>query len=87
MKYVNVADAKEQFADLVGQIERKEQKEIFLTHNGKPIVKMIPVEEIPEKKRRIGIAKNVWNLPPDFDEKFDAMDEEILRSFLPEVTK
>lgn len=67
MKYVNVADAKEQFADLVGQIERKEQKEIFLTHNGKPIVKMIPVDEIPEKKR-VGVAKGKFKVPAEFDE-------------------
>ena len=67
MKYVNVADAKEQFADLVGQIERKEQKEIFLTHNGKPIVKMIPVEEIPAKKR-VGVAKGKFKVPAEFDE-------------------
>jgi len=67
MKYVNVADAKEQFADLIGQIERKEQKEIFLTHNGKPIVKMIPVEEIPAKKR-VGVAKGKFKVPAEFDE-------------------
>lgn len=87
MKYVSVIDAKEQFSDLITQLNTHEQDKIILTYNGKPIIKMSPIEEIPSKKRRIGIAKDVWNLPPDFDEKFDAMDEEILRSFLPEATK
>ena len=35
----------------------------------------------PETAKRIGIAKGKIVLPPDFDEKFVAMDAEILKSF------
>lgn len=31
--------------------------------------------------RRTGIANGVFNLPDDFDEQFDAMDEEIAELF------
>ena len=71
MKYVNVIDAKEQFSNLITQLNTYQEDKIIFTYDDTPIVEM----------------ENVWKLPPDFDEKFDAMDEEILRSFLPEETK
>lgn len=88
MKYVNIVDAKEQFADLITLLSKNPQEEIFLTFAGKPIVKMQPVKEnlplVPEPKhkpdsdrRRFGIAKH--KLPDDFDEQFVAMDAEIWR--------
>ena len=87
MKYVNVIDAKEQFSNLITQLNTYQEDKIIFTYDDTPIVEMVRTEKRNPAKRRIGIAKNVWKLPPDFDEKFDAMDEEILRSFLPEETK
>ena len=88
MKYVNVIDAKEQFADLVTLLSQNPLEEVYLTFAGKPIIKMQPVTEnlplVPESRRkpnpdrrRFGIAKH--KLPPDFDEQFVAMDAEIWR--------
>ena len=84
MKYVNVIDAKEQFSELVTLLSDP-LEEVYLTFNGKPIIKMSPIKEnlprMEEEKprRRAGIAKGKHKLPPDFDEQFVAMDAEIWR--------
>lgn len=84
MKYVNVIDAKEQFTDLVTLLSDP-LEEVYLTFNGKPIIKMSPIKEnlprVQEKKpnpdaRRFGIAKGTFVLD---DELFDALDAEIWR--------
>lgn len=87
MKYVNVIDAKEQFSDLVTLLSNP-QEEVFLTFNGKPIIKMSPITEnmpnVAEEKnpnpyrRRAGIAKGKFVLDDEF---FDAMDAEIDKMF------
>ena len=88
MKYVSIVDAKEQLSDLI-QLLQDPKEEVYLTFNGKPIVKMTHVDLPPveEKKpiRRAGIAKDAHKLPPDFDEQFVAMDAEILKMFSNEV--
>lgn len=85
MKYVSVIDAKEQFADLV-QLLSDPLEEVYLTFNGKPIIKMSPIKEnlprVQEDKpepvrRRAGIAKGTFVLD---DELFDALDAEIWKS-------
>lgn len=84
MKYVNVIDAKEQFADLVTLLSDP-LEEVYLTFQGKPIIKMTPIKKdlprVNEEKpathrRRAGIAKGTFVLD---DELFDAMDAEIWR--------
>ena len=45
MKYVSIVDAKEKFADLITELNQNQQEEIFLTSDGKPIIKMTPVTE------------------------------------------
>ena len=97
MKYINVIDAKEQFADLVNLLNQNPKEEISLTFGGKPIIKMTPVtENLPrvEKenpalkfnpdRRRFGIAKGTFVLD---DELFDAMDAEIDKMFFGEEKK
>ena len=84
MKYVNVIDAKEQFSELVTLLSDP-LEEVYLTFNGKPIIKMLPIKEnlprVEEEKpnpnrRRAGIAKGTFVLD---DELFDALDAEIWR--------
>lgn len=100
MKYVNVIDAKEQFSDLVTLLSNP-LEEVYLTFNGKPIIKMSPIKEnLPRveedtpktnsnRRSGFGIAKGKHNLPPDFDEQFVAMDAEMWREIADsyEVTK
>lgn len=94
MKFVNVIDAKEQFSYLVNLLSNP-QEEVFLTFNGKPIIKMTPITEnlphVEEEKmkinpdyRRFGIAKDTFVLD---DELFDAMDAEIDKMFFGEEKK
>ena len=86
MKYVNVIDAKEQFSELVTLLSDP-LEEVYLTFNGKPIIKMSPikenlprVEEVkkpkPDRRSGFGIAKGTFVLD---DELFDALDAEIWR--------
>lgn len=84
MKYVSIVDAKEQLSYLIKLLENP-QEEVYLTFNGKPIIKMVPIkedlppveEEKPQRKvRRAGIAKGKLT----FDDKlFDSLDAEIWR--------
>lgn len=76
MKYVSIVDAKEKFADLVTSLNSNPKEEIFLTFNGKPIVKMTHVEEVPAENR-LGIAKGAFTIPTDFDK----WDKEIAEMF------
>ena len=81
MKYVSIVDAKEQLSYLIKLLENP-QEEVYLTFNGKPIIKMVPIkEDLPpveeDKKpnrRRFGIAKGTFTFD---DELFDSMDAEI----------
>ena len=64
----------------------KKDDEIVVTKNGNPaIIKESELDDLiksqPRRKSMFGIAKDKWNLPPDFDEWFDAMDAEILADF------
>jgi len=88
MKYVNIVNAKEQLADLI-KLLQDPQEEVYLTFNGKPIIKMTPitedlppVEEKPKPIRRAGIAKGKFTFD---DELFDALDADIEKMFLGEA--
>ena len=65
----------------------KKDDEVIITKNGNPVLvnkaefDAMPLVIPPETAKRIGIAEGKIILPPDFDEKFVAMDEEILKSF------
>ena len=93
MKYVSIVDAKEQLSYLIKLLENP-QEEVYLTFNGKPIIKMTPITEnlphvVEEKKhnpdyRRFGIAKGTFTFD---DELFDSMDAEIDKMFYGEDKK
>ena len=89
MKYVSIVDAKEQLSYLIKLLENP-LEEVYLTFNGKPIIKMVPIkedlppveEEKPKRKiRRAGIAKGKFTFD---DELFDSMDAEIEKMILGE---
>ncbi len=86
MAQVKLADAEKKLPELVKLLTSGQQDEIILTQEGDaPAIKMTLEDEAitmktPETAKRIGIAKGKMNLPPDFDEWFDAMDAEILKT-------
>lgn len=63
---VNVLEAKTEFSKLIRLIESKREDSIIVARNGKPIVKIVPVEHAPVSKR-IGVAKGKFAVPDDFD--------------------
>ena len=68
MKYVNVIDAKEQFASLIKQLNTYQEDKIVFTYDDNPIVEMVRAEKKNPAKRRIGIAKGKFKVPAEFDE-------------------
>ena len=60
-KIVNIAEAKAQLSLLVDRATAGE--EIVIARNGKPLVRLAPVENL--EPRRPGRAKH-WNVPEDF---------------------
>lgn len=66
---------------------KKDDEIVTTNEDGNPVLvnkaefEATPVVIPPETAKRIGIAKGKIILPPDFDEKFVAMDAEILKDF------
>ena len=71
---VNVADAKRDFSRLIRLLETKKENSIIVARNGKPVVKMTFVNEVPVSER-IGIAKGKFTAPEDFDATNDEVYE------------
>ena len=68
---VNVLEAKTDFSKLIRLLESGKEDSITVTRNGKPVVKIVLIDQAPVS-RRIGIAKGKFKAPDDFD----AADEE-----------
>ena len=63
---VNVFEAKTEFSKLIRLIESRREESIIVARNGKPVVKIVPIDSAPVSKR-IGIAKGAFTVPDDFD--------------------
>lgn len=55
---VNIHEAKTHLSELVAAVERGE--EIIIARRGKPVLKLVPVDEIERPKRRLGFAKDLF---------------------------
>ncbi len=71
---VNIREAKADLSKLIRLIESKREDEIMVSKNGKPVAKIVPVQDTPVSNR-IGIAKGKILVPKDFDRG----NEEIMR--------
>lgn len=77
MTVVNMLDAKTRLSQLVEAVESGAEKEIILARNGKPAVRIVPLEA--RKPRRLGLPEGKY---ADMSlEEFNAQDEEIARLF------
>ena len=63
---VNVLEAKTDFSKLIRLLESKKEDSITVARNGKPVVKITLIEEIPVSNR-IGVAKGKFDYYGDFD--------------------
>jgi prevent-host-death family protein len=75
MKVVNVAEAKAHLSEYLAAVEAGET--ITIAHRNKPIAKLVPIApgKRPKKRRPIGLAKGLVEIPPSF---FEPMTEEEL---------
>lgn len=73
MCQVNIFEAKTGLSKLLVLLENKEENEIIIARNGKPVAKMILWEQAPSDKR-IGVARGLFSVPPDIDEDNGAIE-------------
>lgn len=69
---VNIHEAKTQLSALVARGEAGE--EIIIARANKPVVRLVPVQSKPVQ-RRLGEAKGLVRIAPDFDELPDDLLE------------
>ena len=72
MMQVNVLEAKTDFSKLIRLLETKKEDYITVARNGKPVVKITLINEVPVS-RRIGAAKGKFTIKDDFDVDNDAI--------------
>ena len=77
MMQVNMLDAKTNFSKLIRILEQKEEDEIIIARDNKPIAKLILFDM--ENNRRIGVAKGKHKAL-DID-LFNQLDKEIAEEF------
>ena len=69
---VNIHEAKTQLSALVARAEAGE--EIVISRANKPVVRLVPVQS-EQVQRRLGEAKGMVRMAPDFDELPDDLME------------
>ncbi len=62
---------------LVEAIEQGKEREITITRNGRPVARLVPVDEV-DVYRRLGVARGKFEAPDDID----AHNEEVASLFL-----
>ena len=75
MRTINIHQAKTHFSKLVDAV--MEGESIVIAKAGKPVVKLVPIEE-PKPKRRFGILKGKIKIADDFDAP---LPDDILKFF------
>ena len=76
MCQVNVLDAKTNFSKLLMLLETKQESEVIICKNNKPVAKITPMNTTDVSKR-LGIAKGKLVYPDDINDG----DEEIAKMF------
>ena len=66
MPMYNVLEAKTNLSKLIDDVESGREKEIILARNGKPAVRIAPLEQ-RRKPIRLGLAKGQFQSPDDID--------------------
>lgn len=74
-------EAKSNLSRLVELVESGAEKEIIIARNGKPAVRLAPIEQ-PRRQIQFGLAKGMWIETP---EPSDELDKEIERMFLDSI--
>jgi prevent-host-death family protein len=67
MRSVNIHDAKTNLSKLVERTVTRGEA-FIIAKAGKPLVKVVPLDQADKPKRRIGFLKGRFNIPDDFKE-------------------
>lgn len=65
MLTVNIHEAKTQFSRFVDQAEAGE--EIVIARSGKPVARLVALESLTNKPRKMGLGKGRFTFPENFD--------------------
>ncbi len=74
MCQVNVLEAKTNFSKLLMLLETKQESEIIICKNNRPVAKITPMPGFDINKA-LGIAKGKWTIPDDFDDEDPVINE------------
>ncbi len=67
MLQYNIAEAKSHFSELVSRAMTGE--DVVIARDNKPLLRLVPVTPVVQKKREPGTAKNhILYIAPDFDQ-------------------
>ena len=82
---VNMHEAKTGLSKLVADIESGAEQEIILARNGKPVARLVPIEQPVKKRRLLGIAEGKFGkLDEEWYREWQALDEVIWKGVLDE---
>lgn len=68
MPQVNMHDAKTRLSKLVDDLESGREDEITIARNGRPVARLVRVEDAGSVQQRIGVAKGMFRLPEQTEE-------------------
>jgi prevent-host-death family protein len=66
---INIHEAKTNFSRLVDRAEKGET--LIISRAGKPVARLVPLEDAPKAKRRVDFLKGQIKVPDDFDRMFE----------------
>ena len=73
MQAVNMLQAKSSLSRLVEDIEQGRAREIIIARNGRPVARLIPLDDAAPTDKRLGVAKGLFVVPDNIDEHNDAV--------------
>jgi len=74
MCQVNVLEAKTNFSKLLLLLETKQESEVIICKNNKPVAKLTPMHGF-DLSKALGIAEGKWTIPDDFDDEDPNINE------------
>lgn len=76
---VNMLEAKTNLSKLVEAVESGSETEIVIARNGKPAARLVPLEEKPKQKIKLGLHDGKY--PVQTQEEFDADNDLVAAMF------
>lgn len=73
MCQMNVLEAKTNFSKLLLLLENREEDEIIICKNNKPVAKITLIPQV-DRSKALGIAAGKYVIPDDFDEEDSAIN-------------